>query len=124
LIVDAALEGAGRRPDYGAVLPYTLHFEKGDTPPVDAFWSITLYDAEGFQVANRLNRFNLSSWMRLHYNADGSLDLYFQNDTPGVEANWLPAPQGPFNQSKYQESSFLSDARAYARNTVSRRAQR
>jgi hypothetical protein len=76
---------------------YTLHFEKGDTPPVDAFWSITLYDAEGFQVANRLNRFNLSSWMRLHYNADGSLDLYFQNDTPGVEANWLPAPKGPFN---------------------------
>jgi hypothetical protein len=76
---------------------YTLHFEKGGTPPADAFWSITLYDAEGFQVANRLNRFNLSSWMRLHYNADGSLDLYFQNDTPGVEANWLPAPKGPFN---------------------------
>lgn len=78
---------------------YTLHFDKGQTPPADAFWSVTLYDAEGFQVANPLNRFNLSSWMPLKYNADGSLDLYFQNESPGSgkEANWLPAPGGPFN---------------------------
>jgi hypothetical protein len=66
---------------------------------VSAFWSITLYDSDGFQVANALNRFALSSWMPLKYNADGSLDLYFQADSPGsgAEANWLPAPRGPFN---------------------------
>jgi|SRR5271166_2440963 len=78
---------------------YILHFEKGATPPVDAFWSVTLYDADGFQVANPLNRFALSSWMPLKSNADGSLDLYFQNESPGAdqETNWLPAPKGPFN---------------------------
>jgi hypothetical protein len=78
---------------------YTLHFEKGATPPVNAFWSLTLYDAEGFQVANPLNRFAVSSWMPFKHNPDGSLDLYFQNQSPGKdkEANWLPAPQGAFN---------------------------
>jgi hypothetical protein len=78
---------------------YTIHFAKGGTPPVRAFWSITLYDADGFQVANVLNRFAVSSWMPFHYNADGSLDLYFQADSPGSdkEANWLPAPKGAFN---------------------------
>jgi len=84
------LDGANR---------YTVHFDKGNTPPAKAFWSITLYDSEGFQVANPLNRFNVSSWMPFKYNADGSLDLYFQNENPGPdkEANWLPAPQGSFN---------------------------
>ena len=78
---------------------YTLHFDKGATPPVNAFWSITLYDSEGFQVANVLNRFAVSSYMPFKTNADGSLDLYFQNESPGKdkEANWLPAPKGPFN---------------------------
>jgi hypothetical protein len=78
---------------------YTIHFDKGATPPVAAFWSITLYDADGFQVGNALNRFAVSSWMPFVYNADGSLDLYFQNKSPGPdkEANWLPAPTGPFN---------------------------
>lgn len=78
---------------------YTIHFDKADIPPVDAFWSITLYDPAGFQVANALNRFAVSSWMPFKYNPDGSLDLYFQNESPGAdkEANWLPAPKGPFN---------------------------
>jgi hypothetical protein len=84
------LEGANR---------YTIHFDRGATPPVDAFWSITLYDQEGFQVGNSLNRFAVSSWMPFQYNPDGSLDLYFQNQSPGAEkeANWLPAPKGSFN---------------------------
>lgn len=78
---------------------YTIHFAKGATPPVKAFWSITLYDDEGFQVGNVLNRFALSSYMPFKTNADGSLDLYFQNESPGkdLEANWLPAPKEPFN---------------------------
>jgi hypothetical protein len=84
------LDGANR---------YTIHFDKGNTPPANAFWSITLYDSEGFQVPNPLNRFAVSSWMPFKYNADGSLDLYFQNESPSAdkEANWLPAPRGPFN---------------------------
>ena len=77
---------------------YTFHFAKDELPPVSAFWSVTLYDDQGFQVANPLNRFALSSWMPFKTNADGSLDLYFQNASPGAdkEANWLPAPSGPF----------------------------
>jgi hypothetical protein len=78
---------------------YVLHFDKGASPPAGAFWSVTLYDGDGFQVANSLNRFAVSSWMPFKYDADGSLDLYFQNANPGAdrEANWLPAPKGPFN---------------------------
>lgn len=84
------LDGASR---------YTLHFDKNDMPPVNAFWSVTLYDPDGFQVANSLNRFAVSSWMPFKHNGDGSLDLYFQNENPGTdkEANWLPAPKGAFN---------------------------
>jgi hypothetical protein len=78
---------------------YVLHFDKGATPPANAFWSVTLYDSDGFQVANSLNRFAVSSWMPFKYDPDGSLDLYFQNVSPGSdkEANWLPAPKGAFN---------------------------
>ncbi|WP_425336149.1 DUF1254 domain-containing protein [Sinorhizobium numidicum] len=78
---------------------YTIHFEKHEIPPVNGFWSITLYDDQGFQVANPLNRFAVSSWMPFQYNGDGSLDLYFQHESPGKdkEQNWLPAPQGSFN---------------------------
>ena len=78
---------------------YTLHFDKESLPPTDAFWSVTLYDSNGFQVPNALNRFALSSWMPFKRNGDGSLDLYLQHETPGanLESNWLPAPKGPFN---------------------------
>jgi len=78
---------------------YTIQFNKDDMPPVNAFWPVTLYDADGFQVANELNRFAVSSWMPFKYNPDGSRDLYFQNESPGPdnEANWLPAPKGAFN---------------------------
>jgi len=78
---------------------YTLHFDAAGLPPARAFWSITLYDPDGFQVPNRLNRFAVSSWMPFHRNADGSLDIFVQEESPGQdsEANWLPAPDGPFN---------------------------
>jgi hypothetical protein len=78
---------------------YVLQFDKGALPPVEAFWSVTLYDPAGYQVANPLNRFALSSWMPFKYDPDGALTLYVQNDNPGKdkEANWLPAPKGPFN---------------------------
>lgn len=78
---------------------YIIHFDKGAAPPVNAFWSITLYDSEGFQVPNGLNRFAVSSWMPFKPNSDGSLDIYFQNESPGKdkESNWLPAPKGAFN---------------------------
>ncbi|MBX9830176.1 MAG: DUF1254 domain-containing protein [Xanthobacteraceae bacterium] len=73
---------------------YVLHFDKDQLPPVGAFWSLTMYDAEGFQVANPLNRFAIGDRDALKFNADGSLDLYIQNENPGPdrEANWLPAP--------------------------------
>jgi hypothetical protein len=78
---------------------YVVRFGKNEIPPVDAFWSITLYDPEGFQVANSINRFAVSSWMPFKYDADGSLTLFIQNESPGSEreSNWLPAPKGPFN---------------------------
>ncbi|OZI63355.1 hypothetical protein CAL28_14250 [Bordetella genomosp. 11] len=78
---------------------YVIRFAPAELPPAYAFWSITLYDADGFQVPNGLNRFAVSSWMPFKYGADGSLELYFQNESPGKdrEANWLPAPKGAFN---------------------------
>ena len=74
---------------------YVLHFGKDDLPPVGAFWSLTMYDAEGFQVANPINRFAIGDRDALKFNADGSLDLYIQNENPGSdkESNWLPAPK-------------------------------
>ena len=61
---------------------YTIHCDKDGTSPVRAFWSITLYDSDGFQVANSLNRFAVSSWMPFKYNADGSLDSISRMKAP------------------------------------------
>lgn len=73
---------------------YVLHFTKDELPPVEAFWSVTMYDAEGFQVINKLNRFAIGDRDDLQYNPDGSLDIYIQPDSPGSEqeSNWLPSP--------------------------------
>jgi len=79
---------------------YTLTFAKGQTPPVNGFWSITMYqiDQGWWFVPNPLNKFTVSPRNDLQYNADGSLTLYFQHESPGKdkEANWLPAPKGDF----------------------------
>lgn len=79
---------------------YTLTFAKDKTPPVNAFWSITMYEIDQgwWFVPNPLNKFTVSPRNNLKYNDDGSLTLYFQHESPGKEkeANWLPAPKGPF----------------------------
>ncbi len=74
---------------------YTIHFEADELPPADAFWSVAIYNEEGFLVANPLNRFHLSDRDPLVYNEDGSLTLYIQSENPGgeKEKNWLPAPE-------------------------------
>jgi hypothetical protein len=78
---------------------YVLRFASGQLPPANAFWSLTMYDSEGFQVANPINRFAIGDRDNLRRNADGSLELSIQNADPGPEqrSNWLPAPAGPFN---------------------------
>ncbi|HEY6781137.1 MAG TPA: DUF1254 domain-containing protein [Thermoleophilaceae bacterium] len=75
-----------------------LHFAADGLPPVLAFWSLTLYDAEGFQVPNELDRFAIGDRDALEYNADGSLDIQIQHERPaGGSSNWLPAPRGGYN---------------------------
>ncbi|MFC4127430.1 DUF1254 domain-containing protein [Nocardia rhizosphaerae] len=76
---------------------YVLHFDADRLPPVAAFWSVTMYDIEGFQIPNELNRYALGDRDPLHYNPDGSLDIVIAHKNPGPdrEANWLPAPRGP-----------------------------
>ena len=94
-----ALDSEGQKPDGGK--RYTLHFAKGQLPPVNAFWSITMYRMpEILLVDNPINRYLLNSTMldQFKYDADGGLTLYFQNESPGAdkESNWLPAPKGWF----------------------------
>ena len=83
---------------YDGANRYVMHFDKGQTPPVDGFWSLTMYDAQYFFYPNHLNRYTLSARNALKHNADGSVDLYVQHESPGKmkESNWLPAPAGRF----------------------------
>ena len=84
---------ADRRPLTGEH-DYVIRFQKDQLPPVDAFWSITMYDADGFPVPNPINRFAIGDRDALRFNADGSLEIYIQHANPGKEreSNWLPAP--------------------------------
>jgi hypothetical protein len=83
---------------YNGANKYVLHFDKGQMPPVDGFWSVTMYNAQYFFVDNPLNRYNVSQRNKFITNADGSTDIYIQADSPGKakEANWLPAPKDDF----------------------------
>jgi hypothetical protein len=83
---------------YNGANKYVLHFNKGEMPPVDGFWSLTMYNAKYFFVDNPLNRYNVSQRNKFIANADGSTDIYIQADSPGKtkEANWLPAPRDEF----------------------------
>jgi len=86
------LDGANR---------YTMRFEKGELPPVDGFWSLTMYDGKTyFMVENPQKRYSIGSRTPgLQFAPDGSLTLYVQHESPGSdkEANWLPAPTGKFD---------------------------
>lgn len=77
---------------------YVMHFKKDKLPPVNGFWSLTMYNDQYFFVNNPINRYSISLRDNLKYNADGSLDIYIQHDSPGAdkESNWLPAPQEVF----------------------------
>jgi len=80
---------------------YTIRFEPGQLPPVNAFWSLTMYELPAsLLTSNPLNRYLLNSPMLPQFkrDADGGLTLIIQNESPGKgkEANWLPAPKGPF----------------------------
>jgi hypothetical protein len=83
---------------YSGANNYVMHFPKGQLPPVNGFWSLTMYNGEYFFVANPLNRYSISARQDLKANADGSVDLYIQNESPGTdkESNWLPAPPDKF----------------------------
>lgn len=76
---------------------YVLRFEADELPPVDAFWSVTMYDGEGFPVPNSLDRYALGDRDPLGFAEDGSLDIYVSHTDPGPDhrSNWLPAPEGP-----------------------------
>ena len=93
------LDSTGQKPD--GAHRYTLHFAAGELPPVNAFWSVTMYELPAsLLVANPLNRYLINSPMlpTLKRDEDGGITLYLQHDTPGndKESNWLPAPPGPF----------------------------
>lgn len=83
---------------YSGANAYVWHMAADELPPVNAFWSLTLYDDEGFQVANELNRFAIGDRDALELNPDGSLDIQIQHEAPERgTSNWLPAPAGSFN---------------------------
>jgi hypothetical protein len=83
---------------YDGAHRYVMNVPKGQMPPAQAFWSLTMYDDKFFFVPNPLNKYTVSSRTHFKENADGSVDIYLQKDSPGgdKEANWLPAPSGKF----------------------------
>lgn len=92
---------------------YVIHFDKDQTPPVNAFWSLTMYGPDELLVDNPINRYVLGDRSPMKFNADGSLDIYIQHERPGKdkEANWLPAPDGPFSVTMrlyWPKESFLN----------------
>ncbi|MGN0096912.1 MAG: DUF1254 domain-containing protein [Corynebacterium sp.] len=76
---------------------YVLRFEADDLPPVDAFWSLAMYDEDDFLVSNSIDRFAIGDRTPgVEYGDDGSLEIVISHERPGSTSNWLPAPEGPF----------------------------
>jgi hypothetical protein len=96
-VYPAAVTDADGDPFDGSKHKYVLHFDADKLPPAKAFWSLTMYDADGFMCPNPINRFTIGDRDKLLKNKDGSIDIYIQNDKPSSTNNWLPAPEGPFN---------------------------
>jgi len=96
---------------YDGSSSYVLHFDADALPPAKAFWSLTMYDEDGFQVPNPLERFAIGDRDELRFADDGSLDLQIAHTEPAEgSANWLPAPSGSFNlclRLYYPEASVL-----------------
>jgi hypothetical protein len=95
----AKSDSAGNPLD-GSKHNYTLTFPNGQYPPVNAFWSVTMYDGKTqLLIENPINRYLINSPMlpEMKKNKDGSLTLYIQKDAPSLDkkSNWLPAPDGP-----------------------------
>ncbi len=84
--------------DYDGANKYVMRFEKGQLPPVQGFWSVTMYNSQYFFVENPIDRYSISPRQDLKANPDGSVDLYIQHESPGAdkESNWLPAPADKF----------------------------
>jgi hypothetical protein len=89
-------DAEGRK--YNGANKYVMRLPKGHLPPVEGFWSLTMYDGQYFFVNNPLNRYSISPRQNLKTNPDGSTDIYIQKDSPGKdkESNWLPAPPDDF----------------------------
>ena len=79
---------------------YVPRFAKGQWPPADAFWSLTMYDTDFFFVPNAIDRYDLGGRNKLTAHADGAVEIYLQADSPGSgnDTNWLQAPRGKFNR--------------------------
>ena len=92
----AYVDGDGK--PFDSANRYVMRFEKGQLPPTNATWSVSQYKGN-FYERNALNRYAIAPWMPLTFNADGSLDIYLQTQSPGPdkESNWLPTPPGQFN---------------------------
>ena len=79
---------------YNGSNKYVLHFDADHMPPVNGFWSLTMYDKKGFLVDNAIDRYNLGGMKDLTYNEDGSLDIFIQAEEPEkLKSNWLPSPK-------------------------------
>jgi len=107
LNVAAVPDSKGKGIPLAADRVYTLTFDKGNLPPVGAFWSVTLYDEKGYMIENAIDRYALHSWDSLEIGADGSTTITISAKVPATgDSNWLPAPSDGI-------SNFVLTARFY-----------